>query len=412
MSSQENLQNLRHSAAHLLAAAVLELYPKTKRAIGPAIETGFYYDFEFEKPISEEDFPKIEGKMNEILKTWERLERIEVTGNEAVEQFKNEPYKLELIKEFSGQGQKLTLYKSGRYVDLCRGGHSENPSKEIGAFKLLSIAGAYWRGDEKNKMLTRIYGTAFSTKKELDEYLQMIEEAKKRDHKKLGKELGLFIFSDTIGKGLPLLTEKGSVIRRELEQFIVNEEIKRGYKHVYTPDIASLELYKKSGHYPYYKDSMYAPITIDDEQFMLRPMSCPHHFELYLSSQHSYRELPLRIAELAKLYRYEQSGELAGLQRVRVFTLADAHIIARRDQAEAEINGVIDLIEFIAGKFSLEAGKDYHYRLSLGDRKDEKKYYKDDASWDYAENVLRKVLEARKSHFVEAGAEAAFYGPR
>lgn len=412
MSSQENLQNLRHSAAHLLAAAVLELYPKTKRAIGPAIETGFYYDFEFEKPISEEDFPKIEGKMNEILKTWERLERIEVTGNEAVEQFKNEPYKLELIKEFSGQGQKLTLYKSGRYVDLCRGGHSENPSKEIGAFKLLSIAGAYWRGDEKNKMLTRIYGTAFSTKKELDEYLQMIEEAKKRDHKKLGKELGLFIFSDTIGKGLPLLTEKGSVIRRELEQFIVNEEIKRGYKHVYTPDIASLELYKKSGHYPYYKDSMYAPITIDDEQFMLRPMSCPHHFELYLSSQHSYRELPLRIAELAKLYRYEQSGELAGLQRVRVFTLADAHIIARRDQAEAEINGVIDLIEFIAGKFSLEAGKDYHYRLSLGDRKDEKKYYKDDASWDYAENVLRKVLEARKSHFVEAGAEAAFYGPK
>lgn len=412
MTPEENLQNLRHSCAHLLAAAVLDLHPNTKLTIGPAIENGFYYDFDFKSPLSDEDLPKIENKMNDILKSWDKFTRREVSEKEAREYYNHNPYKLELIDEITAKGEKITLYKSGSFEDLCRGGHSENPIKEIGAFKLLSIAGAYWRGSEKNKMLTRIYGTAFHTQKQLDEYLQQQEEAKKRDHKKLGRELGLFVFSDTIGKGLPLLTERGSVIRRELERFIVDEEIKRGYKHVYTPDIASLELYKKSGHYPYYKDSMYSPITIDEEQFMLRPMSCPHHFELYLASQHSYRDLPLRIAELAKLYRYEQSGELAGLQRVRVFTLADAHIIARRDQADAEINGVLDLIEFVAGKFSLEAGKDYHYRLSLGDRKDEKKYFKDDASWDFAENVLRNVLTARKSHFVEAEAEAAFYGPK
>lgn len=412
MTPEENLQNLRHSCAHLLAAAVLDLHPNTKLTIGPAIENGFYYDFDFKSPLSDEDLPKIENKMNDILKSWDKFTRREVSEKEAREYYNHNPYKLELIDEITAKGEKITLYKSGSFEDLCRGGHSENPIKEIGAFKLLSIAGAYWRGSEKNKMLTRIYGTAFHTQKQLDEYLQQQEEAKKRDHKKLGRELGLFVFSDTIGKGLPLLTERGSVIRRELERFIVDEEIKRGYKHVYTPDIASLELYKKSGHYPYYKDSMYSPITIDEEQFMLRPMSCPHHFELYLASQHSYRDLPLRIAELAKLYRYEQSGELAGLQRVRVFTLADAHIIARRDQADAEINGVLDLIEFVAGKFSLEAGKDYHYRLSLGDRKDEKKYFKDDASWDFAENVLRNVLTARKSHFLEAEAEAAFYGPK
>lgn len=406
------MQNLRHSCAHLLAAAVLDIYPDTKLTIGPAIENGFYYDFDFKSPIRDEDLPKIENKMGELLKSWDKFIKRETDEKEAKEKYKDNPYKLELIDEIIAKGEAITFYKCGGFEDLCRGGHSENPSKDIGAFKLLSLAGAYWRGNEKNKMLTRIYGTAFPSQKDLDYYLNQQEEAKKRDHKKLGKELGLFVFSDTIGKGLPLLTERGSVIRRELERFIVDEEIRRGYKHVYTPDIASLELYKKSGHYPYYKDSMYAPITIDDEQFMLRPMSCPHHFELYLASQHSYRDLPLRIAELAKLYRYEQSGELAGLQRVRVFTLADAHIIARRDQADAEINGVLDLIEFVAGKFSLEEGKDYHYRLSLGDRKDEKKYYKDDASWDYAENVLRSVLTTRKSHFVEAEAEAAFYGPK
>jgi threonyl-tRNA synthetase len=412
MSSQEHLQNIRHSCAHLIAAAMLELYPNTKLTIGPAIENGFYYDFEFENPISEEEFPKIEQKMHEILKTWSGFSHREVSEAEAKEFYKDNPYKKELIEEIVKKHEKITFYKAGNFEDLCRGGHSEDPKKDIGAFKLLSIAGAYWRGDEKNKMLTRIYGTAFPTKKELDDHLVMLEEAKKRDHKKLGKELDLFVFSETVGKGLPLWTPKGSTVRRILERFIIDEELKRGYLHVYTPDIANIALYEKSGHYPYYKDSMYAPITIDDEQFMLRPMTCPHHFELYLSKPRSYKELPLRFAELGKLYRYEQSGELSGLQRVRTFTLADAHIIARPDQAEAEINNVLDLIEFISNIFQLKPGTDYHYRLSLGDRDDEKKYFKDDVSWDRAEDVLRKVLQDRKAHFVEAPGEAAFYGPK
>lgn len=412
MNNTENLEHIRHSTAHLLAAAVLELYPGTKLTIGPAIESGFYYDFDFPNPVSEDDFPKIEQKMQELLKTWNGFSRREVTEEEAKKFYKDNPYKRELIDEIVKKREKITFYKAGNFEDLCRGGHSENPREDIGAFKLLSIAGAYWRGDEKNKMLTRVYGTAFSTKQELDDHLTMLEEAKKRDHKKLGKELDLFVFSETVGKGLPLYTPKGSIVRRELERFIVDEEIKRGYLHVYTPDIANLALYEKSGHYPYYKDSMYAPITIGDEQYMLRPMTCPHHFEIYLSKPRSYKELPLRYAELAKLYRYEQSGELSGLLRVRTFTLADGHIIARKDQADAEINGALDLIEYIANVFQLKHGTDYHYRLSLGDRSDDKKYFKDDAAWDHAEDVLRKVVKERNAHFVEAPGEAAFYGPK
>lgn len=411
--NDEKLQHLRHSAAHLLAAAVIDLWPGSLQTIGPAIENGFYEDLDLgDVKISEADLPKIEQRMHELVKDWKNFERIEMSEEEAREFYKNNPYKLELIDDIVKRKEKITLYKAGNYPDLCRGGHEMDPSKELKYFKLLKIAGAYWRGDEKNKMLTRIYGTAFFSQKELDDYLHMLEEAKERDHKKLGKELDLFVFSDVVGKGLPLWTPKGSAVRRVLERFIVDEEIKREYLHVYTPDLASLSLYEKSGHYPYYKDSMYAPITIDDEQFMLRPMTCPHHFELYLSRPHSYKELPMRFAELAKLYRYEQSGELGGLQRVRSFTLADAHIIARTIQAEQVIHEVLDLIEYVATIFGLEAGKDYHYRLSLGDRTDEKKYYKEDASWDNAEEVLRKVLIDRKAHFVEAPGEAAFYGPK
>jgi threonyl-tRNA synthetase len=409
---KQKLENLRHSSAHLLATAVLKLYPDAKRAIGPAIENGFYYDFDFNSPISEEDLPKIEAKMGELLKSWVSFEKDEISVDNAKDKFKDEPYKLELIEEFAKDGKNLTVYKSGDYEDLCKGGHSENPSREIGAFKLLSLAGAYWRGNEKNKMLTRIYGTAFPTQKELDKHLEMLEEAKKRDHKRLGKELDLFVFSETVGKGLPLWTPKGSIIRRELERFIVDEEIKRGYQHVYTPDIANIALYEKSGHYPYYKDSMYAPIRIDDEEYMLRPMSCPHHFELYLSKPHSYKELPIRYAELAKMYRYEQSGELSGLQRVRSFALADAHIIVRPDQSEQEVSDVLDLIDHVAKVLGIEKGKDYWYRLSLGDRDDEKKYYKDDKEWDHAERVLRSALKGRDADFEEAPGEAAFYGPK
>ncbi len=412
-NSDERLNQLRHSAAHLLAAAVKELYPEAKRTIGPEIEHGFYYDFDFgDVKVSDEDLVKIEGKMRELVKSWNGFEREEVSVEEAKKRFADNPYKLELIDEFAQDGQSLTIYNSGNFEDLCRGGHSENPQKDLAAFKLLSLAGAYWRGDEKNKMLTRIYGTAFPSQKELDNYLVQQEEARKRDHKKLGKELDLFVFSDLVGKGLPLWTPKGSTVRRELERFIVDEELSRGYLHVYTPDIAQIKLYETSGHYPYYKDSMYAPIDIDDEQFMLRPMTCPHHFELYRSKPRSYKELPMRIAELAKLYRYEQSGELAGLQRVRSFCLADAHIVVQSEKAAEEVNAALDLIEYAAGIFGLKPNDDYWYRLSLGDRSDEKKYFKSDAEWGQAEGILRSVLSSRSVRTVEAAGEAAFYGPK
>ncbi len=435
-SHQSSLEAKRHSLAHVLASAVTTLYPASQVTIGPAIENGFYYDIDFsavdfgdgKKAPSEENLAEIEEKMREVLAAWSKasaksggesfIERV-VDTSEAEAFYSENPYKLELIKEIAERGEKITLYASGTgtdfpFTDLCRGGHVEKVS-EIApdSFKLSKIAGAYWRGDEKNKMLTRVYGLAFDTKKELEAYEKLQEEAEKRDHRKLGKELDLFIFSDVVGKGLPLWTEKGATVRRELERFIVDEEIRRGYKHVITPDIAKIDLYKKSGHYPYYKDSMYAPIQIDEEEFMLRPMTCPHHFELYLSKPRSYKELPMRIAEMAKLYRYEQSGELSGLVRVRSFCLADAHIICKdSEQAGQEVDKALDLIEYIAKIFKLEMGQDYSYRLSLGDRSDSEKYFKDDAAWDTAEEELRKVLKKRNATFVEAPAEAAFYGPK
>lgn len=410
---EEQLAQLRHSAAHLLAAAVLELYPNAKPTIGPSTDDGFYYDFDFaDQQVSENDLEAIEKKMRFLVKNWGSFIKEEVSREQALDRYKDNEFKSELISEFADEGKVLTLYKSGNFVDLCKGGHIDKPSVQLKHFKLLTLAGAYWRGSEENKMLTRIYGTAFNSKEELDAFIQMKKEAKERDHRKIGKEMGLFVFTETVGKGLPLWTPKGSVIRRELERFVVDEEIRRGYLHVYTPDIANLDLYKKSGHYPYYKESMYAPIKIDEEEYMLRPMTCPHHFELYSSTPHSYKELPMRIAELAKLYRYEKSGELSGLIRVRGFCLADAHIVCMKSQAQDEINGVLDLIEYMAGIFGLEPGKDLSYRLSLGDRSDDKKYFKDDASWDFAEDSLRQVLIARNSNYVEAEQEAAFYGPK
>ncbi len=414
MHDQQQLNHRRHSLAHLLAAAVLELYPDALRTIGPATENGFYYDFDFVAPISNSDLPALEAKMRELLPTWQQFERKEIEAEDARIMFANNPYKLELIEEIVASGEPITLYTSGQFTDLCKGGHTDSV-KDIppDSFMLSHTAGAYWRGDEQNKMLTRIYGLAFNSKKELDEYIHMQEEAKKRDHKRLGKQLGLFTFSETVGKGLPLWTAKGATIRRELERFIVDEELRRGYQHVYTPDIARLELYRKSGHYPYYKDSMYAPIEIDGEAFMLRPMTCPHHFELYLSEQRSYRDLPMRIAEVAKLYRFEQSGELSGLQRVRSFSLADAHIIcADVAQAKTEVAGALDLIEDMAKVFGLTMGEHYWYRLSLGDRSDAEKYFKNDDAWNSAEDVLREVLTERSATFVEAPGEAAFYGPK
>jgi len=414
MENTDKLHNLRHSLAHLLAAAVLEIWPDTKATLGPPIDDGFYYDFDFKSPISDKDLPKIEKKMKEVLKTWKNFEVEEKTTEEALKHFKDNEYKTELINEIKDKGEKITLYTCGKFTDLCRGGHLENPSKEIktDAFKLDRIAGAYWRGDEKNKMLTRIYGLAFETKEELENYLKMREEAEKRDHRKLGKELGLFVFSDLIGKGLPTFSPKGATIKRELERFTIDEEIKRGYNHVVTPDLAKVDLYKKSGHYPFYKDTMYPIMKIDEEELILKPMTCPHHFMFYKSEPHSYRDLPYRIGEIAHQYRYEKSGELSGLTRVRMFCLADAHIISAKDQAKQIIKEVLELIDFINEKLGMIKGVDYRYRLSLGDRTDTKKYYKDDLSWDYAENILREVLIDSKAPFYEAPNEAAFYGPK
>lgn len=407
------LNNLRHSTAHLLAAAVMELWPETKRTIGPAIENGFYYDFDFGKvKISEEELPVIEKKMHELLKNWGGFERQEVSKEEALNFYNDNEYKKELIEEFVEENQKLTLYKSGNYSDLCRGGHVTDPQKEMGHFKLLSIAGAYWRGDEKNKMLTRIYGTAFSNQNELEQHLQNLEEEKERDHRVIGRDLELFIFSDLVGKGLPILTHKGATIRRELERFTVDEEIKRGYQHVLSPPLAKTELYKTSGHYPYYKDTMYPVMKVDEEELILRPMTCPHHFMLYKSRPRSYRELPLKLAEISPQFRYEKSGELSGLTRVRMFWLADAHIVTTEVQAKKEIKEVLELIDYINAKLGLSKGKDYRFRLSLGDRNDKKKYYKDDKAWDIAENVLREVLKESDAPYYEAEGEAAFYGPK
>ncbi len=422
-AKEQQLWAVRHTAEHVLHQAVKELYPEILLAMGPATEDGFYFDFDgspkegVKVVISEANFPKIEKRMREIIKRNLPMICQEVSPAEARKLFGDNPYKMEWVDEIEKRGEKVTIYWTGKpgekgsMVDLCSGPHAESTGA-IKAFKLLSVAGAYWHGDEKNKMLTRIYGTAFNSQEELDAYLEQLERAKQNDHRKLGAELGLFTFSDLIGKGLPLWTPKGATVRRELERFVVDEEIKRGYLHVNTPDLALLDLYKTSGHYPYYKETMYAPIKIDDEEFMLRPMTCPHHFEIYKSQPHSYKELPMRLAELAQLYRYEKSGELTGLMRVRTFCLADAHIIARKSQANQEINAVLDLIEYVAGLWGLKAGDDYHFRLSLGDRADDKKYYKDDASWDFAEEVLRKVLKERQSIYVEAEQEAAFYGPK
>jgi threonyl-tRNA synthetase len=408
VNTVNNLEIMRHSVSHVMAEAVLSMFPDAKFAIGPAIEDGFYYDFDLSRPLTPEDLPVIEKKMGEIVKANLPFKRREITKAEAKKLFAGQPYKLELLEDI--QDDKVGVYEQGKFVDLCRGPHI-NTTGEIKAFKLTSIAGAYWRGDEHNVMLQRIYGIAFNSQPELEDYLARQEEIKKRDHRKIGKDLDLFVFSELVGKGLPIFTEKGSIIRRELERFVVDEELKRGYKHIYTPDLANVALFKTSGHYPYYKDTMYPVMKVDEEELILRPMTCPHHYQYYASKPRSYRELPFRIAELAKQFRYEKSGELTGLMRVRAFCLADSHIICQKEQAVSEINNVLDLIEYVAGVL-YKGNAEYRYRLSLGDRADTKKYYKDDEAWDYAENVLRGVLKQRGANFFEAADEAAFYGPK
>lgn len=411
------LFKVRHSLAHILLMAVKHHYPHALPTIGPVVENGFYYDFDFtggEKP-GEEDLVKIEKTMREIIASHLDLKKEALSVDQAKALFEVNKYKQEIINDIEAKHEEVTIYRTGKdFVDLCEGPHVEN-TKEIPAdgFSLTHIAGAYWRGDEKREMLTRIYGLAFESKEALEKYLGEQEEAKKRDHRILGKQLKLFTFSPLVGSGLPIWLPRGATIRRELERFIVDTELAWGYLHVNTPDIAKIDLYKTSGHYPYYKDSMYAPIKIDDDEFMLRPMTCPHHFQVYTDSPKSYRDLPMRIAELAKLYRYEASGELSGLVRVRGFCLADAHIIcADKDQAKEEVAKALDLIEHVAGVFKLTQGNDFWYRLSLGDRTDDTKYYKNDEAWDTGEQVLREVLVERNCKYYEAPNEAAFYGPK
>ncbi len=407
--SAEKLELMRHSAAHVMAEAVQSMFPEAKFGIGPTIEDGFYYDFDLSRALTPDDLPAIEARMKEIIKANLPFTKETVSKDEARKLFTNQPYKLELIDELPEE--QVTIYRQGSFTDMCRGPHVRYTSA-VKAFKLMSIAGAYWRGSEKRPMLQRVYAVAFNNQKELDAYLAAQEELKKRDHRKIGKDLDLFVFTDLIGKGLPIFTDKGATIRRELERFIVDEELKRGYRHVYTPDLANVELYRISGHYPYYKDTMYPVMKVDEEELILRPMTCPHHYQYYASKPRSYKELPFRIAELAKQFRYERSGELTGLMRVRLFCLADGHIICQKEQATGEINTVLDLIEYVSGIIGYKPGENFRYRLSKGDRNDTKKYYKDDVAWDFAEDLLRQVLISRKANYFEADNEAAFYGPK
>ncbi len=414
MGKEEKLVKIRHSLSHLMSMAIQELYPQVGLGVGPSIDDGFYQDYDLPEKITPEILPKLEKRMREMLKKNIEFKQHDMDFAEAYKFYKHDPYKTWFVDDLKAQGEKkVSFYKSDWFDNLCAGPHVDS-TKEINpkAFKLDRLAGAYWRGDEKNKMLTRIYGLAFETKEELDAYLTQREEAEKRDHRKLGKELDLFVFSDLVGKGLPLLTPKGTIVRKELEKFVYETETKWGYQHVVTPHLAKVDLYKISGHYPYYKDTMYPVMKVDEEELILRPMTCPHHFMFYKSRPHSYRELPIRIAEIASQFRYEKSGELSGLTRVRLFCLADAHIICAKDQAKAEIKNVLNLIDSMNEKLGLEKGKNYRYRLSLGDRNEEKKYYKDDAAWEKAEMILREVLQEIKAPFFEAPGEAAFYGPK
>jgi threonyl-tRNA synthetase len=403
-----DLEVLRHSTAHVMAAAVLDLFPGTVIGIGPATDEGFYYDFGFKERLQPEELPKIEARMREIVKAAPTFVKEEVPRAEAVALFErlHQPLKVELIND-KVTDATARLYRTGDFVDLCLGPHVGNAG-QLGAFRLLSIAGAYWKGSEKNQQLTRIYGTAFPTEQELEAHLKMLEEAAKRDHRKLGKELDLFLVDEMVGRGLPLLTPRGATVRRQMEEFILRLERRQGYEHVKTPDIARLEIYKISGHYERYHDSMYPPSEIEDEEWQLRPMNCPHHIRVFQRRAYSFRDLPVRIAELGTVYRYEKSGEVSGLIRVRAFTINDAHIFCRPDQLNEEFERVIQLIFQVYRAFGIT---DFYFRLSLRDETSNK-WMGDPAVWHRAQDAAREALRASGHPFVEAPGEAAFYGPK
>ncbi|MGM0903417.1 MAG: threonine--tRNA ligase [Bacillota bacterium] len=405
----EALEVLRHSTAHLMAQAIKRLYKNVKLGVGPVIEGGFYYDIDMEQSLTPEDLPLIEKEMKKIINENIEIVRNEVSRDEAIQRYKEigDEYKLELIEAIPAD-EKVTIYEQGDFFDLCRGVHVPSTGK-LKEFKLLSIAGAYWRGDSDNKMLQRIYGTAFFKKEDLAEHLRLLEEAKERDHRKLGKELGLFTNSQKVGQGLPLWLPKGATIRRIIERYIVDKEVSLGYDHVYTPIMANVELYKTSGHWDHYQEDMFPTMDMDNEQLVLRPMNCPHHMMVYKNSMHSYRELPIRIAELGTMHRYEMSGALSGLQRVRGMTLNDAHVFVRPDQIKEEFKRVVELILAVYKDFDLN---DYSFRLSYRDPQDTEKYFDDDEMWEKAQSMLKEAMDEMGHDYYEAEGEAAFYGPK
>src|SRR5579872_627482 len=403
----EALEVYRHSTAHLLAAAVLELFPETKLGIGPPIESGFYYDFQRDQPFTQEDLEKIEKRMWEIQARDLPYERKYTKKEEGLKLYADQPMKVELITERAGE--IFSEYTLGpHFIDFCRGPHVPS-TRRIKAFKLLSVAGAYWKGSEKNQQLQRIYGTAFFSQKDLEDYLNRLEEARKRDHRKLGRELELFTVNETVGAGLPLWLPKGATIRRILEEYILEKEREQGYQHVYTPDLAKIDLYKRSGHWEHYHDDMFPPMELEHEEMVLRPMNCPHHILIYESKKRSYRELPVKLAELGTMYRYERSGVLSGLSRVRCMTLNDAHIFCTPDQIKDEFSSVMQLVERAYRDLGITK---YRYRLSLRDKANKEKYVDNDEMWALGERVLREALDSLGLPYVEARGEAAFYGPK
>ena len=409
IKENEDLNRLNHSCAHLMAQAVKHLYPNAKFWVGPVIDEGFYYDIDLgDKVITEEDLPKIEREMKKISKDGKRIVRHEITKEEALDMFSGDPYKIDLISRMDEGSTIISCYSQGDFTDLCRGPHVETV-KELKYFKLLKFSGAYWKGDSKNKMLQRIYGVCFRTEEDLNEYLNELEERKNRDHRKIGKELGIFMSDDLVGKGMPLWLPNGALIRKGLENYIYQKEQKLGYMHVYTPCVGTVDLYKTSGHWDHYIENMFPSMKVDEEEFVLRPMNCPHHMLVYKNSLHSYRELPIRIGEFATDFRYEASGAVKGLERVRCMCQNDAHLFVTPEQIGDEFKKVVELILDVYRDFGI---KNYKFRLSLRDPEDKEKYFDDDEMWNNAESKLREVLNSLNVEYFEAIGEAAFYGPK
>lgn len=409
IKENEKLSVMNHSCAHLLAQAVQHLYPNAKFWVGPVIEEGFYYDIDLgDTVIKEEDLEKIEKEMKKIAKDGKRIVRHELTKEEALERFKKDPYKIDLISRMDENSTVISCYTQGDFTDLCRGPHVETV-KELKYFKLLKVSGAYWKGDAKNKMLQRIYGVCFDNEEDLNVYLAELAEAKERDHRKIGKDLSIFMTSDLVGKGMPLWLPNGAIIRKQLENYIYEKERKMGYLHVYTPCVGTTELYKTSGHWDHYKENMFPMMKVDDEEFVLRPMNCPHHMLIYANDLHSYRDLPIRIGEFATDFRYEASGAVKGLERVRCMCQNDAHLFVTPEQIKEEFKKVVSLILDVYKDFGF---KNYSFRLSLRDPEDKEKYFDDDEMWNTAEDKLREVLNEYGCPYKEAIGEAAFYGPK